>query len=49
VGAKIGIHGPDGSKVGAVSHTRNREYVVLAGERARVERMASAVEGDRFR
>ena len=49
VGARIGIHGPDGSKVGAVSHTRNWEYVVLAGERARVERMASAVEGDRSR
>jgi len=49
VGARIGIHGPDGSKVGAVSHTRNCEYVVLAGERASVERMASAVEGDRSR
>ena len=50
VGARIGIHGPDGSRVGEVSHTRNREYVVLAGDSARIGRMvagmeAAAVEG----
>jgi adenine-specific DNA-methyltransferase len=32
VGALIGIHNPDGEKVGRVSHVRNVEYVVLAGE-----------------
>ena len=31
VGAQIGIHDPSGNKVGEVSHTRNLEYVVLAG------------------
>jgi adenine-specific DNA-methyltransferase len=31
VGAQIGIHDPAGNKVGEVSHTRNLEYVVLAG------------------
>jgi adenine-specific DNA-methyltransferase len=32
VGAQIGIHNPRGEKVGRVSHLRNREYLVLAGE-----------------
>jgi adenine-specific DNA-methyltransferase len=36
VGALIGIHSPSGEKVGRVSHTRNTEYLVVAGERARV-------------
>jgi adenine-specific DNA-methyltransferase len=40
VGARIGIHGPTGRKVGAVSHLRNTEYVVLAGERRQVRRVA---------
>jgi adenine-specific DNA-methyltransferase len=40
VGALIGIHNPDGQKVGSVSHTRNQEYVVIAGDRATVRRMA---------
>ncbi len=31
IGAQIGIHDPSGNKVGEVSHTRNLEYVVLAG------------------
>ena len=44
VGARIGIHGPDGSRVGEVSHTRNREYVVLAGDRARIGRMVAGME-----
>jgi len=44
VGARIGIHGPDGSPVGEVSHTRNREYVVLAGDRARIDRMVAGLE-----
>ncbi len=36
VGARIGIHDPTGRKVGAVSHTRLREYLVVAGPAARV-------------
>ena len=44
VGAQIGIYGPDGSRVGEVSHTRNREYVVLAGDRARIGRMIAGME-----
>jgi adenine-specific DNA-methyltransferase len=31
VGARIGIHNPRGEKVGTVSHTRNREYLLVAG------------------
>jgi adenine-specific DNA-methyltransferase len=43
VGARIGIHNPAGRKVGTVSHLRNTEYVLIAGERQRVRRMARAV------
>ena len=39
VGAQIGIHNPAGEKVGSVSHTRNLEYVIVAGDRRRVIRM----------
>jgi len=38
VGARIGIYNPAGEKVGSVSHLRNREYLVVAGERHRVRR-----------
>jgi adenine-specific DNA-methyltransferase len=40
VGAQIGIHNPAGEKVGAVSHLRNQEYVVIAGPASTVARMA---------
>jgi adenine-specific DNA-methyltransferase len=43
VGARIGIHDPKGRKVGTVSRLRNTEYVLVAGERARVRAMAEAV------
>jgi adenine-specific DNA-methyltransferase len=43
VGARIGIHNPAGQKVGSVSHLRNTEYVLVAGDSARVRRMAAAV------
>lgn len=42
VGAQIGIHNPQGEKVGTVTRLRNLEYLVLAGERRRVERAAGA-------
>ena len=45
VGARIGIHDPTGRKVGSVSHLRNTEYVLVAGERGRVRSMAAAVIG----
>jgi adenine-specific DNA-methyltransferase len=41
VGAQIGIHNPDGKKVGKVSHLRNVEYVICAGEPALVDRIAN--------
>lgn len=41
VGAQIGIHGPGGDKVGEVSHLRNREYLVIAGDGPTVRRMAA--------
>ena len=47
VGARIGIHDPAGRKVGSVSHLRNTEYVLVAGERDRVRSMVGG--GDRCR
>ncbi|HEX5097261.1 MAG TPA: DNA adenine methylase [Acidimicrobiia bacterium] len=38
VGAQIGIHNPQGEKVGSVSHLRNQEYVLIAGDATRVAR-----------
>jgi adenine-specific DNA-methyltransferase len=43
VGARIGIHDPAGRKVGRVSHLRNTEYLVVAGDRPRVGAMVGAV------
>jgi adenine-specific DNA-methyltransferase len=40
VGAQIGIHNPQGEKVGTVSRLRNVEYVVVSGDAARVARIA---------
>jgi len=37
IGSRIGIYNPLGEKVGRVSHTRNTEYVFVAGEADRVE------------
>lgn len=45
VGARIGIHNPAGRKVGTVSHVRNTEYMLVAGDRARVRSMVDAVVG----
>lgn len=39
VGAQIGIHNPAGEKVGEVSHTRNLEYLVIAGPKRTLDRM----------
>jgi adenine-specific DNA-methyltransferase len=41
VGAQIGIHNPAGEKVGTVSHTRNLEYVVVAGDQRTVRSMTA--------
>jgi adenine-specific DNA-methyltransferase len=43
VGARIGIHNPQGERVGTVSHVRNQEYVLIAGEQREVRRLARAV------
>lgn len=42
VGAQIGIHSPTGDRVGTVSHTRNLEYVVIAGAADTVAAAAQA-------
>jgi adenine-specific DNA-methyltransferase len=42
VGAQIGIHDPNGKKVGKVSHLRNVEYVVLAGDDAMLDMIRGA-------
>jgi adenine-specific DNA-methyltransferase len=44
VGAQIGIHNPQGERVGTVSHVRNQEHVVIAGERGEVRRLVDATE-----
>ena len=40
VGAQIGIHNPQGKKVGKVSHLRNVEYVVVGGEPTAIRALA---------
>lgn len=42
VGARIGIHGPDGRKVGTVGRLRNEEWLVVAGDPSTVARMVAA-------
>jgi adenine-specific DNA-methyltransferase len=44
VGAQIGIHNPKGERVGTVSHVRNHEYVVVAGDRDEVVRLVDAAQ-----
>jgi adenine-specific DNA-methyltransferase len=44
VGAQIGIHNPQGERVGTVSHVRNQEYVAVAGERSEVLRLVDATQ-----
>ncbi len=41
VGAQIGIHNPQGKRVGRVGRTRNLEYLVVAGPPAVVSRMCA--------
>jgi adenine-specific DNA-methyltransferase len=44
VGAQIGIHNPNGEKVGRVSHLRNKEYLFVVSEkRATVEAVTRAL------
>ena len=45
VGAQIGIHSPGGERVGEVSHLRNVEYLLVAGDSARVRRMVEPFAG----
>jgi adenine-specific DNA-methyltransferase len=44
VGAQIGIHNPQGKKVGKVSHLRNVEYVVVGGDPAAMRAVADRFE-----
>jgi adenine-specific DNA-methyltransferase len=41
VGARIGIHNPAGERVGTVGRLRNVEYVLVAGDKARVRRLVA--------
>lgn len=43
VGAQIGIYNPAGSKVGAVSHLSNKEYLFVVPERADVGRRLARI------
>jgi len=49
VGAQIGIHNPQGERVGQVSHLRNREYVVIAGPADRIARLDRALPAEPIR
>jgi adenine-specific DNA-methyltransferase len=44
VGAQIGIHNPQGERVGTVSHVRNQELLAIAGDRLEVRRLVDSVE-----
>jgi adenine-specific DNA-methyltransferase len=45
VGAQIGIHNPNGEKVGRVSHLRNKEYFFVVSERRdTVDSVVGAIE-----
>ncbi len=41
VGAQIGIHNPTGERVGEVSHTRNLEYVLVAGPVKKIDHITA--------
>jgi adenine-specific DNA-methyltransferase len=41
VGAQIGVHNPQGERVGEVSHLRNLEYVLVCGEKHDVARVTA--------
>lgn len=43
VGSQIGIYNPSGDRVGQVSHLRNVEYVLVAGQHDRVEEAVRGV------
>ena len=45
VGAQIGIHDPQGRKVGKVSHLRNVEYLIIAGSPEHVAAAVTAASG----
>ncbi|HEX2030703.1 MAG TPA: DNA adenine methylase [Actinomycetota bacterium] len=45
VGAQIGIHDPRGRRVGIVSHLRNTEYLLVAGDRPDVDEVARGFSG----
>lgn len=49
VGAQIGIHNPDGVRVGEVSHLRNLEYVLVCGEPGAVARVTAPYGDARVR
>jgi len=44
VGAQIGIHNPRGERVGTPGRLRNVEYLVVCGERSRVERTVAGAD-----
>ena len=47
VGSQIGIHSPSGEKVGEAGHSRNREYVLVAGPTGRVRAMTEGFDSAR--
>jgi adenine-specific DNA-methyltransferase len=47
VGSQIGIYNKSGDLVGKPGHPRNTEYLVMAGDKARIKRMMKAVDATR--
>ncbi len=50
VGAQIGIHNPQGAKVGKISHLKNKEYVYIVSRACVAERLVpmTADHGSRY-
>jgi adenine-specific DNA-methyltransferase len=44
VGSQIGIYNKKGERVGTPGRARNREWMLIAGERDRVRKMAAATQ-----
>lgn len=45
IGSQIGVYNKAGDLVGKPGHHRNTEYLIMAGDKARIRRMVKAVEG----
>lgn len=45
IGSELGGHGPDGERVGDPGHTQNVEYMIVAGDPPKVDRVCAPYSG----